>query len=101
MLNKIAGPFQIKQYIHWASHALALGQDLQEDLSFVRTLRYALLPIPYLDRDPVFDTDIFPPLRPFAVEALAGKKIGIVVCGANVDPDTFAACLARGRDGIV
>ncbi len=32
---------------------------------------------------------------------LAGKKIGIIVCGANVDPDTFATCLARGRDGII
>jgi predicted acylesterase/phospholipase RssA len=83
MLNKIAGPFQIKQYFHWASQALALGQDLQEDLSFVRTLRHALLPIPYLDRDPVFDTDIFPPFRPFAVEALAGKKIGLVASGGS------------------
>lgn len=83
MLNKIAGPFQIKQYFHLASHALALGQDLQEDLSFVRTLRHALLPIPYLDRDPVFDTDIFPPFRPFTVEALAGKKIGLVASGGS------------------
>lgn len=34
-------------------------------------------------------------------DQLAGKRIGIVVCGANVDPDTFATCLARGRDGII
>ena len=34
-------------------------------------------------------------------QTLSGKKIGIIVCGANVDPDTFAACLSRGRDGIV
>ncbi len=34
-------------------------------------------------------------------EQLAGKRVGIVVCGANVDPDTFCACLARGRAGIV
>lgn len=34
-------------------------------------------------------------------DQLAGKRIGIIVCGANVDPDTFATCLARGRDGII
>lgn len=34
-------------------------------------------------------------------ERLAGQRIGLVVCGANVDPDTFAACLQRGRAGIV
>jgi threonine dehydratase len=34
-------------------------------------------------------------------ERLAGKRVGLIVCGANVDPDTFAACLQRGRAGIV
>jgi threonine dehydratase len=34
-------------------------------------------------------------------ERLAGQRIGLVLCGANVDPDTFAACLQRGRHGIV
>lgn len=34
-------------------------------------------------------------------ERLAGQRIGLVLCGANVDPDTFAACLQRGRAGIV
>lgn len=29
-------------------------------------------------------------------ERLAGQRVGIVVCGANVAPDTFAACLQRG-----
>ncbi|HNS03577.1 MAG TPA: patatin-like phospholipase family protein [Anaerolineae bacterium] len=83
MLSKIAGPFQIKQYFDWGAHALAFGDDLQEDLSFVHALRQALLPIPYLDRDPVYDTDLFPPFRPFVVEALAGKKIGLVASGGS------------------
>jgi NTE family protein len=83
MLSRIAGPFQVKQYFHWVSHALALSNDLQEDLSFVQALRQALLPIPYLDHDPVFDTELFPPFRPFTVEALAGKKIGIVASGGS------------------
>lgn len=32
---------------------------------------------------------------------LAGKRIGLIVCGANVDPDTFSRCLLQGRAGIV
>ncbi|MBK8096151.1 MAG: threonine/serine dehydratase [Planctomycetes bacterium] len=35
------------------------------------------------------------------IERLPGKRIGLIVCGANVDPDTFARCLQQGRDGIV
>lgn len=34
-------------------------------------------------------------------DALAGKRIGLILCGANVDPDAFASCLQRGRDGIL
>ena len=83
MLSKLAGPFQVKQYFHWLAHALNLGVDLQEDLSFVRSLRQTLLPIPYLDREPIFDTELFPPFRPFTVQALAGKKIGIVASGGS------------------
>ncbi len=30
-------------------------------------------------------------------ERLTGQRIGVIVCGANVDPDTYASCLARGR----
>ena len=31
------------------------------------------------------------PLR----ERLAGKRVGVIVCGANIDPRTFSACLAE------
>lgn len=34
-------------------------------------------------------------------EELAGQRIGIIVCGSNVDTETFADCLRRGRDGII
>ncbi len=34
-------------------------------------------------------------------ERLAGQRLGLIVCGANVDPDTFATCLQRGRSGII
>jgi threonine dehydratase len=29
-------------------------------------------------------------------DRLAGQRIGLIVCGANVDHATFAKCLARG-----
>ncbi len=34
-------------------------------------------------------------------DRLEGQRIGLIVCGSNVDPDTFARCLQRGRAGIV
>lgn len=30
-------------------------------------------------------------------DELAGKRVGLIVCGANIDDVTFAKCLARGR----
>lgn len=30
-------------------------------------------------------------------EQLAGKRVGLIVCGANIDDATFAECLKRGR----
>lgn len=83
MLNKIIAPFQVKEYFHWVAQALDLANDLREDLSFVRTMRQTLLPIPYLDQEPVLSTDLFPPARPFTVEALAGKRIGLVATGGS------------------
>lgn len=83
MLSKIVGPFQVKQYFHWVSHALNLNEDLREDLSFVQALRQTLLPIPYVDHEPHFDTELFPPHRPLTVKALAGKKVGIVASGGS------------------
>ena len=46
MLSKVTGPFQIKEYFHWIAQAMALGSDLQEDLSFLHALRKTVLPIP-------------------------------------------------------
>ena len=30
-------------------------------------------------------------------EELAGKRVGLIVCGANIDETTFAECLQRGK----
>lgn len=83
MLSKIVGPFQVKQYFHWVSSALDLGIDLREDLSFLRALRQTVVHIPLVDRAPGLEGDLFPPFRPFAVDALAGKKVGIVATGGS------------------
>jgi len=32
---------------------------------------------------------------------LAGQRVGLVVCGANLDHATFAACLARGAPPVI
>lgn len=37
---------------------------------------------------------LFGPLR----EKLAGKRVGLIVCGANIDIEGFARCIARGNE---
>jgi threonine dehydratase len=39
---------------------------------------------------------VFGPLR----ARLQGKRIGVVVCGANIDADSFTAILARGKAAV-
>lgn len=39
---------------------------------------------------------VFGPLR----ARLQGKRIGVVVCGANIDADSFAAILERGKPAV-
>ncbi len=36
------------------------------------------------------------PLR----ETLAGKRVGVLVCGANIDSESFARCVARGERSV-
>lgn len=33
-------------------------------------------------------------------DRLRDQRIGIIICGANVDPETHAECMRRGQDGI-
>lgn len=85
MLSKLAGPFQIKEYFHWVSNVLDFGEDLREDLSFLRTMQRTLLPFPWLGRrewQPPLEK-LLPPPRPFTVQSLAGKKIGLVATGGS------------------
>ncbi|MGE3172577.1 MAG: threonine/serine dehydratase [Planctomycetota bacterium] len=34
-------------------------------------------------------------------DELQGRRVGVVVCGANVAPEVFADCLLRGRAGVL
>jgi len=36
------------------------------------------------------------PLR----ERLAGKRVCLVICGANIDPETYGRLLERGRRNL-
>lgn len=83
MLSRLIGPFNVKEYFHWLAQARHLSADLHEDLSFLSAMRRGLLPVPYLDREPVLESGLFAPWRPFTVEALAGKKVGIVATGGS------------------
>jgi NTE family protein len=56
--------------------------DLAEDLSFVRLVAKALGPGARCDHV-ALDGPIFPPMRPFSVPALAGKRIGLVTSGGS------------------
>jgi NTE family protein len=83
MLSRLVGPFHVKEYFHWVAQARHLREDLQEDWSFVRAMRSALLPVPVLDREPILEADLFAQWRPLTVEALRGKKVGIVATGGS------------------
>jgi NTE family protein len=56
--------------------------DLRADLSLARTLIHGLGPMGRRDR-PHVAGPVFPPLRPFAPGALAGKRIAIVASGGS------------------
>jgi len=66
--------------------ALSLGQDtwraLREDRDFLGVVRRTLFPLP-TDREPVLDTDPFPPFEPAVVPALQGAKVAVVVSGGS------------------
>ncbi len=83
MLSKLAGPFQVKEYFHWISKTLDFGGDLFEDMSFLRTMQRTLLPLPWRGEWQPPLEKLLPQRRPFKVNALAGKKIGIVATGGS------------------
>ncbi len=83
MLDRLLGPHEVRQAFSIMSHALDWSEDLWGDLMFLQTMRRSFLPVPGLDREPVLDSELFAQWRPFAVEALRGKKIGVVATGGS------------------
>jgi NTE family protein len=69
-----------------------VARELRQDLSFARTLLRALGPAAGA-APPRSTGPVFPPLRPFAVPGLAGKRIGIVSSGGS--GATAALCGVR------
>jgi NTE family protein len=59
-------------------------RSIAGDVSFLMSAREALLPLPLVDRpSPAHADDVFPPLESRPVEALQGKRIGIVGSGGS------------------
>ena len=80
MLSKLAGPFQVKEYFHWISNA---GFRQRSFRGYVfSSYHVANAPAAALAwRVATAAEKLLPPKRPFRVESLAGKKIGIVATG--------------------
>lgn len=76
-----------KEVRRWAGRTAhqveAVADGLQAGVSSLRTLRRGLLPLPLVDREPTLNTDLFAPWRPFTVNSLQGKRIGIVATGGS------------------
>lgn len=83
MLDEVLGMFSLGVYVRRFGDLKMLGEDLQQDLSFLSVMRRALLPLPMIDAEPQLSTDVFPWLREFSVDGLAGKKVGIVATGGS------------------
>jgi NTE family protein len=81
MLDAILEPFVLKAIFDKIAGAKLLGEDLLEDLSFLRAMGRFMLPP--LDRPPRRDGPLFPEMTPFRVPALEGKKIGLVATGGS------------------
>lgn len=75
-------PNNLRLFFSAFNFAKDLVGDAGQDLSFARSVVRALGPAGRRDRVPL-DGPVFPPLRPFSVPALAGKRIGLVASGGS------------------
>src|SRR4051794_18833542 len=75
-------PYLIKSTLQRAA-ALADLSSMGKDVAFLRSARRALLPLPFVDKHDPIDTNVFPPFKERPIEALAGKRIGLVASGGS------------------
>ena len=76
-------PFLIKQVvdsIQWGAETL---QELKDLKHFMKELRKAILPIKFLDKPELPQTNVFPPFRYEPLEFFEGKKVGLVCSGGS------------------
>ncbi len=83
MLDAILEPFTLKAVFDNIAGAKLLGEDLLEDLSFLRAVGRFVVPLDALDRPPRWDGPLFPEMTGFRVPALEGKKVGLVATGGS------------------
>ncbi len=83
MLQRALAPLAVKNVFHRAAWLQDLAADLKEDLSLLRAVRQALLPMAALDREAPFQGEVFPRRRPLRIPSLRGKRVGIVATGGG------------------
>jgi NTE family protein len=100
--------YALKRSFERVNELVDLGA-VSADVSFLRTARRALLPLPLLDRPRRVDTDVFPPFRDRPARALRGRRVAVVATGggggalamvgiarafeeAHVRPDLIVGC---------
>lgn len=82
MLESI-DPFALKSYFDMFNYLRQELGDVHQDVHFLNVLRRAIAPIPFIDKEPELETDIFPPLKVTPHPALAGKRVGLVTSGGS------------------
>jgi NTE family protein len=76
-------PYHLKRNFERANELIGLAA-LSRDLSFLRNVRRAALPLPFVDRRPDPDvSDLFPPLRKRPIPFLEGKRVAVVASGGS------------------
>lgn len=78
----VLDPFALKEKFDLFNFLRGEFGDLDQDLRFLKALRRALVPLPFVDRRATVDTDIFPPLT-VRKHPLTGKRVGLVASGGS------------------
>ncbi len=74
--------YNLKRGFERANELLDLGRA-SAGLSFLNHARRVLMPLPVIDRQGPAQTDVLPPLRQRPIEALKGKRIGVIGSGGG------------------
>ncbi len=81
-LTDLIEPNNLRLFFSGVNGLRDVVQEVRDDSAFARTLVRAALP-PWRGRKPRPPGDVFPPLEPFDVRALRGKRVGLVASGGS------------------